>query len=91
MESTLTITQARAKLLHMPETLARDKETKAVTVTRRGKPVLAIVDWSLYESVIETLEILGDPELSAALRAGIKEAESGVTVAWSRIKRELRA
>ncbi len=61
MEETLTITQARAKLLVLPEQLAKDKTTKSVTVTKRGKPILAIVQWDLYESIVETLEVMGDP------------------------------
>lgn len=52
MEDSLTISQARAILLDLPERLARDKAAKSVTVTKRGKPVLAIVYWELYESLL---------------------------------------
>jgi PHD/YefM family antitoxin component YafN of YafNO toxin-antitoxin module len=40
----------------------------AVTTTRRGRPVPAILPWEFYEGIIETLEILGDPEMVKALR-----------------------
>jgi hypothetical protein len=37
----LTISEARKALLDLPEKLARTSE-RAVTITRRGQPVLAI-------------------------------------------------
>lgn len=89
MEDTLTITQARNKLLVLPEKLARDKTTKSVTVTRRGRPILAIVQWDIYESILETLEVMGDPELMGALRRGVKEAEAGKTIPWRKAKQRL--
>src|SRR5437667_9410276 len=55
----LTISEARKALLDLPEKLARTPE-RAVTITRRGRPVLAILPWEPYESIIGTLEILGD-------------------------------
>lgn len=89
MENTLTITQARNKLLALPYKLARDKTTKSVTVTKRGRPILAIVQWDLYESILETLEVMGDPELMEALRRSVEEAEAGKTIPWKRAKRRL--
>jgi len=29
-----------------------------------SRPVLAVMPWELYESLVETLEILGDPDMS---------------------------
>jgi hypothetical protein len=45
--------------------------------------------WELYEALIETLEILGDEELLATLRQGIKEAEAGEGIPWEHAKKEL--
>lgn len=87
MTNTLTITQARLQLLNLPAMLAKDKEVKSVAVTKHGKPVLAIVDWELFESVMETLEIMGNPELLADLRRGLAEASAGKTIPWSKAKK----
>jgi PHD/YefM family antitoxin component YafN of YafNO toxin-antitoxin module len=38
-----------------------------------------------YESIQETLEIMSDPELMAALRQGIEQASTGQTIAWDQI------
>jgi PHD/YefM family antitoxin component YafN of YafNO toxin-antitoxin module len=73
--------------MSLPEEI--DAEPAVIAVTRRGEPVLAILPWALYESIMETLEILSDEELMAALRQSIKEVSEGKTVAWNRAKQEL--
>jgi PHD/YefM family antitoxin component YafN of YafNO toxin-antitoxin module len=72
----LTISEARKGFLDLPEKLARDPE-HALCVTRRGRPELAVMPWDLYESIIETLDILSEPELVTALRESIEELENG--------------
>ena len=87
MRREMSITEARHALTSLPERLAEDSAT--LTVTRRGKPVLAVMRWELYESIVETLEIMGDGELMAALRQGIKEVDAGESISWEQAKREL--
>ena len=87
MHKDIPITEARHELASLPERLA--KEPGAVTVTRRGKPVLAIIPWELYEAIVETLEIMGNEELMSALRQGIKEVKKGKTIPWEQAKRDL--
>ena len=83
----LPITAARDELTSLPDRLSETHET--VTVTRRGKPVLAILPWEEYEALVETLEIMSDEELLASLRQGIKEARQGKLIPWERAKRKL--
>jgi prevent-host-death family protein len=87
MRRDISITAARHELTSLPERLA--KEPGAITVTKRGKPVLAILPWELYDAVIETLEIMGDEELMAALRTSIKEEKEGKIVHWKSVKEGL--
>ena len=89
MTRTMPIIEARKKLTLLPEQFEKDPKAKSVTVTRRGKPVLAIMPYELYEAIVETLEIMGDEELMAALRQSIKEAESGKGIPWEQVKRKL--
>jgi len=84
----LTISEARKALLDLPEKLARTPE-RAVTVTRRGQPVLAILPWEFYESVVETLEILGDPEMVTALRESLDDLTRGRVVGNAEAKKRL--
>ena len=87
MAKDLPMTEARHELTSLPEALRQTHET--VAVTRRGKPVLAILPWGDYEAIMETLDILSDEEMMAALRQGIKEAKAGKGMPWERAKRKL--
>lgn len=87
MPKTLPITKARDALTSLPRELA--ETPGAVTVTRRGEPVLAILSWELYEALVETLEILSDEELTAALRRSLDEAAKGELIPWEEVKAEL--
>lgn len=83
----LPITEARHELTSLPDKLNETHET--VTVTRRGKPVLAILPWEEYEALVETMEIMADERLMASLRQGIREARQGKLIPWERAKRKL--
>jgi len=83
----IPIGKARDELTRLPEQLAEKPAT--IAVTRRGKPVLAVMHWQFYESIIETLEIMGDEELMSSLRQAIREVAEGKTIPWDRVKNEL--
>lgn len=86
---TLPMMEARRKLTSLPEELEGRMEDNAVAVTRRGKPVLAIMSWELFEAIYETLEIMGDEQLMTSLRQGIREVREGKTVSWDVAKKEV--
>lgn len=81
MERTLSIAEAREQLTRLADQFEQDQEqhakTEPITVTRYGKPILTIMPHDLYEAIIETLEVMSDPELMADLRQGIREADEG--------------
>lgn len=79
---------ARHELTSLPERLTEHEG--AVAITRRGKPVLAIMPCELYESLVETLEIMTDQDLMTALRQGIKEIEQRKGLPWSSARKHLR-
>jgi antitoxin YefM len=84
----LTISEARKALLNLPEKLARTPE-RAVTITRRGQPVLAIMPWEFYESLVETLEVLSDPETVAAFRESLEDVKHARLVGNEEAKKRL--
>lgn len=84
----IPITEARHELTSLPKRLA--KSPGAITLTRRGKPVLAVMPWGFYESLMETMEIMGDEKLMSMLRRGIKEARRGKGIPWEKAKKDLR-
>src|SRR5437588_7554147 len=56
-EKTFTISEIREAITRLPEQF--EHEPEAVAITRHGKPVMAILPWELYESIMETLEVMG--------------------------------
>jgi antitoxin YefM len=76
-DNTYSISEIRDAITHLPEEFEQEQEPEAVKVTRRGKPVLAILPWDLYEAIIETLDVMSDAELMAAFREGVKDLEEG--------------
>lgn len=86
MTITMPIAQARSKLTSLPRTL-NDKDT--VTITSRGKPVLAVIPWELFESITETLEIMGDETLIKMIRQGVKDLKQGKGIPWNEAKRQI--
>lgn len=80
MSITLPIVEARNKLTTLPEQFEQEPDMDAVIVTRRGRPVLAILPWELYDALTETLEIIGNRKLMEALEQSMKEVEDGNTV-----------
>ena len=83
----LSISQARSKLTQLAHDLDARHET--VEVTNRGRPVLAILPWHLYESMMETMEILADKELMDQVRQGIKEYRAGKGIPLKEVRRRL--
>jgi len=90
MSRTLSIAEAREQLARLVDEFeAQPSNIEPVTITRYGKPVLTILSHEFYEALMETLEILSDPEQMAALREGIEQAERGETIPLDVVRREL--
>src|SRR5579864_5669948 len=87
--SPLAMAEARKRLPKLADALEKHPELGAVTITRRGKPVLAVLSWDLYESLVETMEIMSDPQMMAAFRQGVKELQEGKAIPLEQFKREL--
>jgi PHD/YefM family antitoxin component YafN of YafNO toxin-antitoxin module len=83
----MSIVKARAMLTQLPELLSA--ENRAVALTRRGKPVLALMPWELFESIVETMEIMGDAEMMETLRRSIRDVQEGNLVSIDEVKAEL--
>jgi len=83
----LSMVDARRELTKLPERLETSPAT--VAVTRRGKPVLAIMTWEDYQAILETLEIISDEKAVAQLRRSIQEVKEGKAIPWEETKARL--
>ena len=82
----LQISEARRRLNELHREMAPDE---TVSITSRGKQVLALMPWELYEALNETIEIMGDPEMMEALKKGVQDIRSGRLTDWEKAKMEL--
>ena len=82
----IPITQARNRFMKLPDQAAKDE---VVAVTRRNKEVMVVMSWELYEGLVETLEILSDPELMNNLKRGIEDVKAGRTHSLSEARERL--
>ena len=89
MNKTLTITEAQDRLQDIPDELSRRKKSAAMKVTRKGKPVLAIMQWDQYEGLLETIEIMRDREFLASVRKGIRQDKEGKGIPWEKALKKL--
>jgi PHD/YefM family antitoxin component YafN of YafNO toxin-antitoxin module len=96
-EKTLSISEAQRELTSLPEKF--EEGLDAISVTRYGKPVMAIVSHESYlkiqemreiiDSLLETLEILQDKELMASFREGVRELNEGKGQPLDEVLKEL--
>ncbi len=83
----LTITEARNRFMKLPDEAASNQ---IIAVTRRNKEVMAVMSWELYEGLLETIEILADPELMKNLKNGMEEIKSGKTHTIEEARKRLK-
>jgi len=80
-------TEARTRLTEILDEIELVHEH--VVITRNGRPAAVVMSQAEYESLIETLEVLGDPELMAALAESDLDVAAGRLVSWDKVKRQL--
>lgn len=85
MTQYMNITEARQRLLDLPDTLGDEP----LYITRHGKPVLVVLRREDYEAAVETAEVMADPAMVAAIRQGDAEIEAGATVSATEARERL--
>lgn len=64
MKTTYSITEAQSQL---PGLVREAEETGSVTISRHGEAVAYLVSRDRMEAIVETMEILGDPQAIKAI------------------------
>ncbi len=88
MTKTLPITEARQNLTTLVDKANRLMDQYVITVN--GKPAARLISNDEYESLIETNEILSDPDLMKAIKQGEKEIDEGKYVTLEQLEKELK-
>ncbi|MGH7762979.1 MAG: type II toxin-antitoxin system Phd/YefM family antitoxin [Candidatus Dormibacteraceae bacterium] len=87
MAKVVPFTEARTHLTELLDDVESVHEH--VVITRNGRPAAIVMSQAEYDSLIETLEILGDQKLVADLSASDEDVAAGRLVSWEEVKREL--
>lgn len=70
----VSVTEAKNKLLDLIRLLKTRPEV--VAITRDGVPVDVLLNTDQFEGLMETLEILSDPQTMRSLRRSVKQAQA---------------
>ncbi len=65
MKSTYSVSEAQSRL---PELLKEAEKGEPVCIRRHNEPIAYVVSRARMEAIVETLEILGNPEAMRAIR-----------------------
>ena len=79
MTKTLPVSEVKMKLTALVKGAAACDDE--IVITRNGRPAAVILGYSHYESLIATMEVLGDEEAMRAIRE-FQKAEKEGTVTW---------
>lgn len=83
---TLDISEARKQLNSLDERL---KDERVIVVTRHNKKAFAVVDLDYLAAVVETIEILNDPEAMRMLEQSIADIRAGSLHDHDDVEKEL--
>ncbi len=84
---TVTLSDAKTNLARLLAEV--DRLGERVVITRSGRPAGVLISVDEYEGLQETLEILADPEMAAAVQRGLEEAERGDIVHHEELWRDV--
>jgi antitoxin YefM len=71
IETFVPITQAKAKLLDMVRQIHDTNDT--IAITKNGVPEAVMLSMAKFEGLLETIDILADPEMMGQLRQSAKD------------------
>jgi PHD/YefM family antitoxin component YafN of YafNO toxin-antitoxin module len=84
--STLDISEARRQFTKLDERLRTER---VIWITRHNKKAFAVVDTELLQTVLETIEILSDPEACALFQQSLQDIRAGRLHDHEDVKKEL--
>ncbi len=86
MKNFLSATEARKQLFQLIKTI--DKPDSEVIITIDGKPKVVLVSYEYYEGLLETLDIMSDPEAVKGIEEGLADIKAGRTIPLEEVIKE---
>ena len=89
MAKEISLTDLRKELFTVVKDLAEDPTVSEVVATRNGKPAAVLLNYDLYAGLLETVELMSDPELAESVRSGLADIRAGRVKSLEEVKTEL--
>lgn len=84
--SSMDITEFRNNWTSMQD---RVRDQQVIRITKHGKDAFAVVDIDYLQAVLETIEIMSDPESFRMLLESLNDIKNGRVVDHAEVKRRL--
>ena len=84
--TTLDISEARKQFTKLDERLLNDR---VIWVTRHSKKAFALIDTELLQTILETIEIMSDPDSLEMLSQSLDDIRAGRLHDHEDVKREM--
>jgi antitoxin YefM len=75
MFRTIPLSEAKAHLSEIVKDVSETQEV--VVISKGGVPATVMMSVAEYESLVETLEIMSDPDLMESIRMALEEEKEG--------------
>ncbi len=85
---TVTATQLHDRTAELTDRVLRNPD-QPIVVKKHGKAAIVLMDARHYEGLLETLDLLSDPQSLAEVRSGLKDLRTGRVIAHESLRKEL--
>lgn len=83
---TIPVSEAKAQFSGLLDEVYNTRD--AVSITKGGRPEGVLISIDEYESLLETLEILSDPDLMKAIKRSDQEIKTGKYISLDELDRD---
>lgn len=71
----IPVSDAKRDLLTLVKKIHQLRES--IAITRNGRPAAVLLSFEEYEGLLETIELLSNPRLTALIKKSIQQAQKG--------------
>ncbi|UMX47413.1 MAG: type II toxin-antitoxin system Phd/YefM family antitoxin [Candidatus Nealsonbacteria bacterium DGGOD1a] len=88
-KNTISISEARKRIFEIAKEV--QKPDKYYTLTEKGKPKAVLMSADEFDSIMETIDILSDPDILDSIKKAEEEYRKGEYKTWDELKIDIGA
>jgi prevent-host-death family protein len=86
-KTTISISEARKRIFELAEEV--QKPSNYYTLTENGRPKAVLMSAEEFDSIMETIDILGDSNILENIKKAEEEYKRGEFQTWEELKKEI--